>query len=117
MALGFLATKARSDVLTLSPPADLVPLLVDALEHLRSGASGERRAEHELLAGAIAGGGAVSARRDLLSELLAVAIDEAGERVAGASSRLLRGEGEVAEARVALERLGRLLDLHESVAG
>jgi hypothetical protein len=117
LALGFLATKASSDVLTLSLPADLVPGLVDALDHLRGSAAAERRAELDAVATSISAGAAITARRDLLGELLAVAIDEAGDRVAHASGRLLRGEGAAGELRAALEGLGRLLDLFESVAG
>jgi hypothetical protein len=117
LALGFLATKASSDVLTLSLPADLVPGLVDALDHLRGSAATERRAELDAVATSLSAGPTITARRDLLGELLAVAIDETGDRVAGASGRLLRGEGAAGELRAALEGLGRLLDLFEGVAG
>jgi hypothetical protein len=112
-----LATKASSDVLTLSMPADLVPGLVYALDDLRGSAAAERRVELDGLAAGLSSGATLTARRDLLGELLAVAIDEAGERVAGAGTRLLRGEGGAAELRTALDRLGGLLDLFESVAG
>jgi hypothetical protein len=115
LALGFLATKARSDVLTLSPPADLVPGLVDALDHLRSAAAAGRRADLDELARRLAAGGALTARRDLLAELLAAAIDEAGERVALESTRLLRGERSPAELRAPLKQLTRLLELFESL--
>jgi hypothetical protein len=108
LALGFLATKARSDVLTISPPADLVPGLVDALEHLRG-------AEAAALAPDLAAGQPLTARRDLLRELLAVAIDEAGERVRLQSTRLLRGESAAAELRAELARLSALLDLLDAV--
>jgi hypothetical protein len=117
LALGFLATKASSDVLTLSLPADLVPGLVDALDHLRGSAAAERRAELDAVATTLSGGATITARRDLLGELLAVAIDETGERVAGAGGRLLRGEGAVVELRAELEGLRRLLDLYDGVAG
>ena len=113
MALGFLATTARSDVLTLSLPAHVVPGLVDALEHLRP----SRGAALDALARQLADGGPLTARRDLLGELLAAAIDEAGERVALESARLLRGEGSPAELRVPLEQLTRLLELFESLDG
>ena len=103
MALGFLATKARSDVLTLSIPADLVPGLSGALGHV---------SDPE---GASLAGDALTAPRDLLGELLAVAIDEAGERVAVQSTRLLRGEEAAAELRADLARLGGLLDLLDAV--
>lgn len=117
MALGFLATKASSEVLTLSLPADLVPGFVDALDHLRASAAAERRAELDELAARLSGGATVTTRRELLGELLAVAIEEAGERVANAAARLLRGEGGAAELRAAIDGVGRLLDLFEGVAG
>ncbi len=116
MALGFLATKASSDVLTLSLPADLVPGFVDALDHLRPSAAAERRAELDDVSASLAAGATITARRDLLGELLAVAIDEAAERVAGAGSLLLRGEGAAAGLRAELDGLGRLLDLFDGVA-
>ena len=109
MALGFLATTARSDVLTLSLPAHVVPGLVDALEQLRQ--SGH--ADLDALARQLAEGGPLTARRDLLGELLAVAIDEAGERIGSRSTRLLRGEGSAGELRAPLAELGGLLDLYE----
>ena len=109
MALGFLATTARSDVLTLSLPAHVVPGLVDALEQLRP--SGH--ADLDALALQLAEGGPLTARRDLLGELLAVAVDEAGERIGARSTNLLRGEGSAGELRAPLAELGGLLDLYE----
>jgi hypothetical protein len=47
---------------------------------------------------------------------LRVAVDEAGERVAAASTRLLRGEGSLADLRAELTRLSGLVDLLESAA-
>jgi hypothetical protein len=117
LALGFLATKASSDVLTLSLPADLVPWLVDALDHLRGSAAAEHRSELDAVAETLSAGATITARRDLLGELLAVAIDEAGERVAGAGRRLLRGEGDAAGLRAEVDALGRLLVLFEGVDG
>ena len=111
MALGFLATTARSDVLTLSLPAHVVPGLVDALEHLRP----SRGADLDALARQLAEGGPLVARRDLLGELLAVAIDEAGERIGSRSTGLLRREGSAAELRAPLAELGGLLDLYEGL--
>jgi hypothetical protein len=116
LALGFLATKARPDVLTLPLPADLAPGLVGALDHLRTTAAADRREPLDALARDLAGGGPLTARRDLLSELLAVAIDEAGERVGLQSTRLLRGEGSAAELRTGIGQLTGLLDLLETVA-
>ena len=112
MALGFLATTARSDVLTLSLPAHIVPGLVDALEQLRP----SRGADLDAVSRQLAEGGPVTARRDLLGELLAVAIDEAGERIGSRSTGLLRGEGSAGELRVPLAELSGLLDLYESLA-
>jgi hypothetical protein len=103
LALGFLATKARSDVLTVSIPADLVSELVGALDH----ASNPEAVD--------LAGGQVTARRDLLDELLRVAIDEAGDQVGLASARLLRGEGSAAELRARIATLNGLLDLLDSV--
>jgi hypothetical protein len=117
LALGFLATKARSEVLTLSPPADLVSGLVDALDHLRSTAAAERRAVLDTLVDDLATGGRLTARRGLVSEVLTVAIDEAGDRVGVQSSRLLRGDGSPAELRTAVAELSGLLDLLEEVDG
>jgi hypothetical protein len=109
LALGFLATKARSDEITLSLPPDLAAPLTDALGHLQKAATGMPPPRLDGLA--------LTARRDTLRELLAVAIDESGERVGSASTRLLRGECESAELRAELIRLGALLDLLETVPG
>jgi hypothetical protein len=107
LALGFLATEARSDEITLSLPLELAAPLADALDHLRA-ATGERSARLE--------GAELTAPPEKLRDLLAVAIDEAGERVSSASTRLLRGEDEPAELRAELVRLGALLDLLETVS-
>jgi hypothetical protein len=115
LALGFLATKARSDVLTLSLPADLVSRLVDALYQLRSTTSAERSGTLDELASQLAAGGPLKAQREVLRELLTVAIDEAGDRVSVASTRLLRGLGSGAEVRTEVERLSGLLELLEDV--
>lgn len=103
MALGFLATKARSDVLTLSIPADLVSELTGALDHVSNPE------------GASLAGDQLTAPRDLLTELLTVAIDEAGEQVGLASTGLVRGEGSAAELRATMARLAGLLDLLEAL--
>jgi hypothetical protein len=116
LALGFLATKARSDVLTLALPADLVSGLVDAIHQLKSTAAADRRGPLDDLGRALAAGGPLQARRDLLHELLTVAIDEAGDRVSRASTRLVRGEASAAELRAEVGRLGGLLELLEGVA-
>jgi hypothetical protein len=121
LALGFLATKARSDVLTLSLPAELASGLVDALDHLRAGAAPHRGASlddlgRQLAAAPPAGGPLeLTARRDLLSELVAVAIDEAADRLGRHGTRLVRGEASAAELRAGLVELSGLLDLLETL--
>jgi hypothetical protein len=95
----------------LSLPAHVVPGLVDALEHLRP----SRGAELDALARQLAEGGPLVARRDLLGELLAVAIDEAGERIGLRSTGLLRGEASAGELRAPLSELGGLLDMYEGL--
>ena len=114
MALGFLATKARSDEITLSLPTDLAASLADALEHLRGTATGQRAAAFARLSGRLERGD-LTAPREAVQELLAVAIDEAGDRVARASTGLLRADATAAELRAALHDLGALLDLLETV--
>jgi hypothetical protein len=118
LALGFLATTARSDEITLSLPAGLAAPLADALRHLREAATRERAAAFDELARRLVAGAPLelTAPRDALRELLAVAIDEAGERVSRDSSRLLRGDPVAADLRAALEELGALLDLLETVS-
>jgi hypothetical protein len=121
LALGFLATKARSDVLTLSLPAESTAGLVDALDHLRTTAAPDRRAPLDGLARdlatavAPAGPSELTARRDLLRELLAVAIDEAADRLGRHGTRLVRGEAAADELRAGVAELSRLLDLLETV--
>lgn len=118
MALGFLATKARSDVLTLDLPAGLVAALVDAVDHLGSAAGEERGRALEKLAGDLAAAPPrVTARRELLHELVAVAVEETAERVGVASARLLRGEASAAAVRELVARLSDLLDLLDAVDG
>ena len=114
MALGFLATTARSDEITLSLPAELAPPLADAVRHLRATASGERADRLEKLANHLVAG-ELGGAPDTLRELLCVAIDEAGELMGSESSRLLRGDATAAELRARLDELGALLDLLETV--
>lgn len=98
----------------LSPSARLLPELLDAVELLRASALASRP-ELETLSAALEGGLLV-APCDVAQELLRVAIDEAGERVAAESTRLLRGEGSVAELRACMTRLDGLLDVLDVVA-
>jgi hypothetical protein len=121
LALGSLATKARSDVLSLSLPAGLVSGLVDALEHLRSSADRERRGALDELERALAAGRApgeprrITARRDLLRELVAVALDEAADALSVDSAGLLRGERSAGELRDHVAAVTGLLDLLEAL--
>ena len=116
MALGFLATTARADEIKLSLPTDLTAPLADALDHLRRSSTGDRAAAFDQLARQ-APTRQLSAPRELLRELLAVAIDDAGDRVGRTSSRLLRGDPTAAPAlRAALAELAALLDAFESVS-
>jgi hypothetical protein len=118
LALGFLATKARSDVLTLDLPAGLVSALVDAVDQLEHTAGDERRRALERVAGELGARPArLTAPRDLLRELVAVAVEEAAERVGLASIRLLRGEGSAGAVRGPLDELSGLLDLLDVVNG
>jgi hypothetical protein len=116
LALGFLATKARSDVLTLDLPAGLVAALVDAVDHLGGTADEERRLALDKLTGDLAGAPPrVTARGDLLRELVAVAVEETAERLGVASNRLLRGEASAPAVRGLVAQLTGLLDLLEAV--
>ena len=115
LALGFLATKARSDVLTLPLPANLAAGLSDALDQLRSTAAPAARAPLDDLASELAAGGPLTGRRDLLGELVAVAIDEAADRLSRHGTRLVRGEGSTRELRVGVAELSGLLDMLETV--
>ncbi len=116
MALGFLATKARPDVLTLALPADLVSGLIDAVGHLESSAAGDRRPALAALASDLAARPPrVTAPLELLRELVAVAIDGTSDRVGAAAGRLLRGEGSAGEVRELVAELSGLLDLLDAV--
>jgi hypothetical protein len=118
LALGFLATTGRSDEITLSLPAELAPPLADALEQLREHATGGRAASFEGLAKRVAAGAPIelTTTRGLLGELLAVAIEDKGDRLSQDGTRLLRGESAAAtELRAGLNELGALLDLLETV--
>jgi hypothetical protein len=108
LALGLLATTERSDEIEIALPADLVPPISTALRELREAASGERAA----LAGDRLVGPPAALR-----ELLAVAIEDVSEQLAGAATALMRGEAaKAATVRAHHSRMGALLDLLESVA-
>jgi hypothetical protein len=107
LALGFLATKERSDVLTLSVPTELAAELADALDHL--GESGGLTRE-------LVDRGSLTAPRARLRELVAAAIDESGESLGVECNRLLRGEATAGEVRARVARLSGLLALFERLA-
>lgn len=118
MALGLLATTERSDEIQIALPAELSAQLADAVKALRESAGGERRERWDSLAERLPadGPGALSAPREALRELLAVAIDDAGERIARAAANVLRGDdASAAELRARCTELGALLDLFELV--
>jgi hypothetical protein len=102
-------------------PADLAAGLIDALDHLRATAPAARQAALEDLARQLAAAGSageqleLTAPRDLLRELLAVAVDEAADSLGRHGTRLVRGEASTAELRAGLAELSGLLDLLETV--
>ena len=108
MALGFLATKE----ITLSLPDGVAARLADALEQLREVASGDRLTALERVADRVPGG-ALTGPPDLLRELIAIALDEAGEQIGSASTGLLRGEDTTAELRALLSEASALVELIE----
>jgi hypothetical protein len=94
-------------------PADQAAGLTDALRHLRELSSGERGTTLDRLAEELSASGSLTAPRELLAELLAVAIDEAGERLSRSCTELLRGEGTAVQVRAGVTALAGLLDLLE----
>jgi hypothetical protein len=101
-------------------PTDRLAGIAGALEALRSTDAGAGRAPLDDLGRALAAATgqapvALTARRDLLRELLVVAIDEAGEALRGRCTCLLRGEGSGADVRAGLEELSGLLELLDAV--
>ena len=101
-------------------PTDRLAGLAGALEALRTTRTGAERAPLDDLARDLAAATgrapvALTARRDLLRELVVVAIDEAGEALGGRCTRLLRGDGSGAEVRAGVAELRGLLDLLDAV--
>ena len=94
---------AREDDVTLSLEPGLAARVADASGHLPA-----RRAT-------LAEDGTLRGSRDALRELLAVALEESGDRVSRAATGLLRGEGTSDELRAALAEAGALLDLYKSI--
>lgn len=95
-------------------PPERAAALLDAAGHMH-GPGAERL--RDLLADAAGGGRRVEleAPRGELRELLAVALDEAGEALAGACTGLLRGSGSAADVRSALAATTGLLELLEEL--
>jgi hypothetical protein len=88
-------------------PTELAAGLADALDHLGEGDDLTRElAEH----------GSLTAPRVRLHELVAIAIDDAGEALGVDCNRLLHGEATAGEIRVGLARLSGLLALLERLA-
>ena len=98
-----MALAGRSEEVRISLPPGLAARLADAADHLSA-----TRAS-------LAQDGTLTGSRAALRELLAVAIDEAGDQVSLASTALLRGEGDAAELRAGLAGAGALLDLLDSL--
>jgi hypothetical protein len=86
---------------TFTVPPERVARVRDALEHL---GMEPLTASRQL-----------TVRRELLREVLTVAIDEVADALGGQATRLLRGGGSVAEVRAGVDELSGLLDLLESV--
>lgn len=86
-------------------PPDRVARVLDALRHLEVAAGGPT----------LTPSGELTGPRELLREVLTVAIDEAAETLSGRCTRLLRGTGSAAEVRAGIEELSGLLDLLDSV--
>lgn len=101
-------------------PTDRLAGLAGALEALQTSRTGAERAPLDDLARDLAAATgqapvALTAGRNLLRELLVVAIDEAGEVLGGRCARLLRGEGSGGDVRAGLAELSGLLDLLDAV--
>jgi hypothetical protein len=88
-------------------PANLAAALADALQHVL---------DSDELAAELAETGTLTAPRKLLRDVLAAAVDEAGEAVGIGCGRLLRGEIATAEVRARVATLTGLLDLLERPA-
>jgi hypothetical protein len=94
-----------SDRVTLRVPADQAEALTEALVHLGPGKTG-------IVQQSRAGGAVeVTGGRAVLHQATLVAIDDAGERLSGLCTALLRGEASAADVRDQLEALRGLLDL------
>lgn len=87
--------------MTFTVPPERVARVRDALEHLGMAPLTEL--------------GELTARRELLREVLTVAIDDVADALGGQATRLLRGIGSAAEVRAGVEELSGLLDLLDTV--
>jgi hypothetical protein len=97
-------------------PTEQVAGLAGALEHLREASSGARRAQLDELEGELETARSLTAPRALLVELLAVAIDEAGDLLSRRCTELLRGSSSPRRVRGALDAVSELLDLLDRIA-
>ena len=86
-------------------PPDRAARVIDALDHLRVAPDGPT----------LAPSGALTGPRELVREMLTVAIDEAAEALSRDCTRLLLGTGSAAEVRTGVAELSGLLDLLEAV--
>jgi hypothetical protein len=100
-------------------PPSRVTRLRDALDHLEHASPDARGGAFARLKADLAGSGGgrfeITAPRAVLGELIAVALDEAGEALATACGGLLRGEGAGAAVRERVEEVAELLDLFDAV--
>jgi hypothetical protein len=100
-------------------PPSRVARLRDALDHLEHASADARgRAFRRLRADldrATGGRFELTATRAELGELIAVALDEAGEALATACRRLLRGEEASAAVRERVAEVAELLDVLDSI--
>jgi hypothetical protein len=116
LALGFLATKPSSEVLTLRVATEQVAGLAGALEQLREVSSGDRRTQLDALRGELETARSLTGSPALISELLAVALDDSGELLSSRCTELLRGSASPTQVRDALVAVSGLLDLLERIA-
>jgi hypothetical protein len=107
--------------MTITVPPDRVARLTEAVHHLLESASEASDPSFDRLADDLRSGRrastsiVVSAPRTELREVLHVALDEAGEMLAGACTALLRGRGSLEEVRSRLAELLGLVDLLERI--
>jgi hypothetical protein len=97
-------------------PTEQVAGLAGALEQLSEVSSGDRRAQLEELVRELETAGSLTGSPALLSELLAVALDDFGELLSSRCTELLRGSASSAQVRDALLAVSGLLDLLDRIS-